>query len=160
MKHTPHIALIILAMASSGCSHWKANGPLFSQGATPSPGQALIYIYRPPHETFGWQRIYFVQANGNRLKDLKFGGYYPYETNPGHIQLDSATKQAFGHYIETAIERATVDDAKLEFDAVAGQAYYVKFHPESHPTYFKPRLFLMNNTDGDSEIKECKLLSE
>ena len=160
MKKAALMALVVLTIAASGCSSYKAKGPLYSAAATPPPGQALIYIYRPPHETFGWQRVYFVHADGTRLKDLKFGGYYPYETNPGHVKLDSVTHLSFGHVADIAVERAAVGGANLEIDAQAGQVYYVKMHPESHFTYIEPKLLLMTNADGESEIKECKLIAE
>lgn len=159
MKTTLFLALLILSLGSGGCASYKAKGPLYSPSASTPPGQAVIYIYRPPHETFGWQRVYFVYANGSRLRDLKFGGYYPYETPPGDIQLSSVTKLAFGHVVDIAIERSAVGAAKLEFKAQAGQAYYVKMHPESHFTYIQPKLFLMTNSDAQGEIKECKLLA-
>jgi len=123
----------------------------------------LIYIYRPPSERAGYQRIYYVQANGNRLKNLKHGGYYPYETNPGHVQLVSSANNDFGFGgggLAQSIEVSHVKAAKLEFEVEAGRVYYVKLHPESHPFYFQPQLFLMNNSDGESEIKVCKLITE
>jgi hypothetical protein len=160
MKRTSLVALLILLITSSGCALHQAKGPAFSTAETPQPGQALIYIYRPPTEDFGYQRIYYIQANGVRLKDLKHGGYYPYETNPGHIQLVSTFKLAFLGGLDLAIERSTVEAAKLEFDAKAGGVYYVKLHPESHATYIQPKLFLMSNDDGESEIKVCKLATE
>src|SRR5208282_3356941 len=82
-----------LAIALSGCALNQAKGPLFSTPASPPPGQALIYIYRPPTERHAYQRIYYVQANGIRLKNLKHGAYYTYETNPGHVKLIVGGKQ-------------------------------------------------------------------
>lgn len=152
-----------LAITLSGCALNQAKGPLFSTPASPQSGQALIYIYRPPTERHAYQRIYYVQANGIRLKNLKRGAYYTYETYPGHIQLIEGGKQDVwigGVALEEAIEHSTVKPARLEFDVEAGRVYYVNFHQESHHTYEQPLLTLMTNSDGENEIKVCKLAAE
>jgi len=160
-KYTIRLLLACaVVLVFTGCALDQAKGPLFSSPVSPKTGQALIYVYRPPTESHGYQRIYYVQANGVRLKNLKHGGYYPYETSPGHVTLVSGGKNDFGFGgggIEQSIELSNVKAAKLEFDVEAGGVYYVKLHPESHPFYFQPQLFLMTNADGQSEIKVCKL---
>ena len=155
---------LTLAMVVSGCAVNQAKGPIFSLPASPKSGQALIYIYRPPNEQYGYSRIYYVQANGNPLKGLRHGGYYPYETNPGHVQIISGGKDTFFPSVlvdvANAVEIANVKAAKLDFDAEAGRIYYVKLHPEVHAAYFQPQLFLMTTNDGENEIKACKLVTE
>jgi hypothetical protein len=155
-----------VALVFTGCALNQAKGPLFSSPASPQTGQALIYIYRPPTEAHGYQRIYPLFANGKRLKDLKHGGYYPFETNPGHIQFSSNDKSGWvpalgGVSIEQRIvEGSAAKPAMVEFEAEAGRVYYVKFHPQSHAFYEQPQLFVMTDSDGENEIKGCKLISE
>jgi hypothetical protein len=87
----------------------------------------------------------------------------PYETNPGHVELVSSANNDFGFGgggLPQAIETSFVSVAKLEFDVEAGRVYYVKLHPESHPFYFQPQLFLRTDSEGESEIKVCKLDTE
>ena len=152
-----------VALLFSGCALNQAKGPLFSGSASPQTGQALIYIYRPPTERHAYQRIYYVRANDIQLKNLKHGAYYPYEASPGHIKITAGGTKNFGiggGGLEVAMEQSIVKEAKLEFDVEAGLVYYVKFHQESHAFYEQPLLFLMTNSDGENEIKDCKLATE
>jgi hypothetical protein len=146
----------------AGCALHQAKGPVFSAPVSPSPGKALVYFYRPHTEKHGYNRTYLIAANAVKLPDMLHGGYYSQEVDPGHLRVASNTGVTWDRIIGmpgavTAVEQST-GTAVLEFEVEAGRIYYVKCHPEEHTWYIRPRLYLVDNTAGEAEIKSCKLV--
>jgi len=146
----------------SGCATAlnKPTGPAFSPQTVSRPDKALIFFYRPTGESFGYGRVYSLEVNGKIITDLPYGGYYPYETEPGKLLIAADLNKGEKHRIGVGLVDYYLrpDAAKVDIVAEAGHIYYVKFHPETHPMGFVPRLYLVTNDLGEHEIKDCKLI--
>jgi hypothetical protein len=146
----------------SGCAFNKPEGQAFSPQALSSPDKALIYIYRPKGESFGWDRAYSLATTNGVVTDLLYQGYYPYEVEPGKLSLVANIKKTLGQELRVSLLEFNLEFKKgadeMDIEAEAGHTYYVRFHPETHALYFKPRLYLVSNDVGEREIKDCKLI--
>ncbi len=161
------MCLFALPIILSGCTNRfnQASGPMFSMAALQKPGYALIYIYRPPIETGGFSKTYFVADNGNAITNLKHGGYYPYETKTGRVSL-SAISNIDSPYFALSEQYADLERTKkrpgfLTFKVMAGEIYYVKFR-RLFTAWGRPKpieLLLMPNIEADKEIQNCKLIT-
>lgn len=171
MRLLPVIAGLALAVFLSlltGCAFNKPTGAAFSLQMPSSPDKALVYFYRPRGESFGYDRTYYVAVNQRKVVNLLHGGYFPYEANPGKLALlsdvnvsgrqflpDILILPAVGTIAEAA---ANAEAAKLDIEVEAGKTYYVRMHPDTSFTHFTPRLTLMTNEAGETEIAGCKLI--
>jgi hypothetical protein len=152
----------ILSAVLTGCAIRQAKGPAFSTPATPQPGKALVYFYRPPTEKHGYNRTYSILANGTNLPVMLHGGFYPVDANPGPMRVLSdtgVTWEVAVTGVAEGVQQGTARAAVLNFEVEAGKVYYVKCHPEEHTWYIKPMLYLVSGSVGESEIKPCKLIS-
>ena len=116
---------------------------------------------------------YDVKAHDTVVTTLRNGGYYPYVVTPGQVELwaRTASRQSSYRHTSPTPERADVDLLRLKhiddaaksavtIDVKAGQVYYVK--GEAGIRYFvgRPRLRMVSREQGESEIKQCKLIPE
>lgn len=151
---------VLAALVISGCAFNKPQGPGFMPHASPQPASALIYIYRPKGERFGYDRAYALVANGKAVTDLLYEGYFPFEVEPGKLLLAADLKDTAGQKLRVGLLDFFVrpEAATLEIETKAGATYYVKFRPEAHAFSFEPRLYLVTEEIGDREIRECRLI--
>lgn len=163
------VSVIVLTLLSA-CAFNTPTGATFSHQAVSGSDKALVYFYRPSGESFGYDRTYFLSVNQRRVVDLLHGGYFPYETSPGKLTLQSDVNFSvrkwlpciiFPICIVVIIEAATMPEAaKLDIEVEAGKTYYVRMHPETSPNHFSPHLTLVSKEEGEKEIADCKLITD
>lgn len=153
----------------SGCAFNKPTGATFTPQTLSSADKALVYFYRPPGESFGYDRTYFLAVNQHKVVDLLHGGYFLYETSPGKLTLLSDVNFSVRQVlpciliipgIAVVMEAvANPQAAKLDVEVEAGKTYYVRMHPETSFTHFTPNLSLVSKEVGESEISRCRLIT-
>jgi hypothetical protein len=161
------VSFIITLFA--GCYSNYPSEMVFSPKTLSGSDKALVYFYRPPGETFGWDRTYFISVNQSRVGDILHGGYFPYETSLGKLTLLSDVNFSIRKWVPCImiplciviiIETATSPEpAKLDVEVDAGKTYYVKMHPETNLNSFTPHLSLVTKEVGEKEIADCKLIT-
>lgn len=155
------VALCVLSTLLPGCAFNKARGASFqSRDSQVAPEKALIYVYRPLGESFGYNRTYFLMSNEGKLTDLLHGGYLPYEVTPGKVILYADVNVLFMTALTMTFWEliANPDGAKLELNVEVGRTYYVRFTPKTHFTHFTPHFYLMAQEEAEPELRKCKLL--
>jgi len=154
------LTCVFLVIALSGCAFNKPQGPAFLPHTLSQSGSALIYVYRPKGERFGYDRAYSLVANGKIVTDLLYEGYYPFEVEPGKLSLAADLKKTAGQQLRVGLLDFSLrpDAAKMDIETKAGSTYFIKFHPETHTFSFEPRLYLIANDVGEREIRNCKLI--
>jgi hypothetical protein len=139
MKHTRTLVLYLAAVfALAGC----ASGPGFR--AIPNseipPNKALVYIFRPV-SIRGSGLVPTVDATGLEGLRLRAGGYFPLFV-PAGMTWAAITQTG----------RFTV-----EFDAKAGETYYVRGGPIAFALGI-PYIQVATRESALPELQECKLL--
>ena len=142
MKFHPFKILLVAAglLLLSGCA---SLGPQFSGVATVPSGKALVYLYRP-NKFAGGGASYLVHVNDTLVTRLYNNGYYAYVTDPG----------------ETRVWAKTETTASVTLDLKPGDIRYVRGGVGMGIIAPRPRLTVVSNTVGRSEIATCKLLPE
>ena len=139
-----YIRMLILAagvMLMAGCA--GTLGPQFESVDRIPYGKALIYIYRSPK--FAGSAVAFdIHHNDKVVTHLASGGYYPYITNPGVVELWAKTESR----------------SSLSVHIRAGETRYVKGAVGVGFFVGRPKLELVGNITGAKEIRECKLIPE
>ena len=151
---------VFLVIVLSGCAFNKPQGPMFLAHTLSKSDRALIYVYRPKGERFGYDRAYSLVANGKVVTDLLYEGYYPFEVEPGKLSLAADLKETTGQQLRVGLLDFSLrpDAARMDVETKAGHTYFIKFRPETHTFSFEPRLYLIANDVGDREIRDCKLI--
>lgn len=137
------VRLMILAgsmLVMSGCA---SLGPQFQAvNAVPS-GKSLVYIYRTPK--FAGSGVSFkIHHNDKVVTTLYSGGYYPYITSPGEVEIWAKTESK----------------ASVTLDLKAGETKYVKGDVGVGFFVGRPKLIVVDNGTGAKEITACKLIPE
>jgi hypothetical protein len=155
------LACALPVLLLSACAFNQPEGSAFSPRALSRPDRALVYVYRPTGEKFGWDRAYSLLANGAVVTDLLYEGYFPLEVEPGKLSLAADLKKTMGQELRVGLLEYSLrpDAAKLELETKAGDTYFVKFHPEAHAFSFEPRLYLVAAAVGEREISACQLVT-
>ena len=154
------LTCVCLVLALSGCAFNTPQGPAFLPHALSQSGKALIYVYRPKGERFGYDRAYSLVANGRIVTDLLHEGYFPFEVEPGKLSLAADLKQTAGQQLRVGLLDFSLrpDAAKMDIETKAGSTYFIMFRPITHTFSFEPRLYLIANDVGEREIRACKLI--
>ena len=166
------LSIAALLMGTLLTAGWSTFGPGFKPVAKIPKGRAVIYIYRAPE--FGGDALsYDVKAHGTVVTTLRNGGYYPYVVTPGQVELWARTASRPSSYRHTSSTPEPTDADLLRLKHIgdaaksvvtievkAGQVYYVK--GEAGVRYFlgRPRLQMVSREQGESEIKQCKLIRD
>ena len=151
---------IFLVVALSACAFNQPQGPAFLPHTLSQSDRALIYVYRPKGERFGYDRAYSLVANGKVVTDLLYEGYYPFEVEPGKLSLAADLKNTAGQQLRVGLLDFALrpDAAKMDIETKAGSTYFIKFRPEAHTFSFEPRLYFIANDVGEREIRDCRLI--
>lgn len=154
------LSCVFLGVILSGCAFNKPQGQAFVPHTLSQPDRVLIYVYRPKGETFGYDRAYSLVANGQIVTDLLYEGYYPFEVGPGKLSLAADLKNTSAQQLRVGLVDFALrpEAAKMDIETKAGATYFIKFRPEAHTFTFVPRLYLIANDVGESEIRDCKLI--
>ena len=144
----------------SGCAFNQPKGPAFSPYTLSQSDKALVYVYRPKGERFGYDRAYSLIANGKVVTDLLYEGYFPFEVAPGKLSLAADLKSTTGQQLRVGLLEFALrpEAAKMDIEANAGTTYFIKFRPDAHAFTFEPKLYLIANEVGEREIRDCKLI--
>jgi hypothetical protein len=137
------LAIVVLLAILSGCS---ATGPVYKKVDTIPEGQALVYIYRPG-KFMGGGVVFDVHSGSieddTEIVELRSGGYFPYFTQPGELQLWAKTEST----------------TSLTLDLKAGDLRYVRGTVGVGFFVGRPKLTEVDENIGAAEIKECVLLT-
>jgi hypothetical protein len=134
------LVAIPLVMAQFGCASLGKSFELVT--GTPSD-QSVVYIYRPS-SFVGGGVSYTVYSGKKAITKLYNGGYYPYVTAPGEVEL----------WAETESKSSVTVDVK------AGETKYVKGTVGVGFFIGRPNLSIVDPAVAQTEIKECKLIPE
>ena len=142
MRKTVVISCLLGLALITGCA---ATGPTYTAMETIPEGKALVYIYRP--QKFMGGGVYFDVHAGNRhahqeIVTLKNGGYFPYITDPGEMELWAKTEST----------------SSVTLDLNAGDTSYVRGSVGVGAFIGRPKLTIVDNAVGAAEVRECKLL--
>lgn len=142
MKYLLPILIIMV-----GCAYPKRTTKYSQQ--TPSSGKAIIYLYRTPTSLDSANPdVPKFYINDIALGKLEIGGYYAQEVEPGEIDV-SYHGSLFGIPIPWPSHH-------VQFVAVSGQKYFVKFSVE---TLFRITDFRqVSGKQGEEEIQSTVLL--
>jgi hypothetical protein len=154
------LTCVCLGLVISGCAFNTPKGPAFLPHTLSQSDRALIYVYRPKGERFGYDRAYSLVANGKIVTDLLYEGYFPFEVEPGKLSLAADLKQTAGQQLRVGLLDFSLrpDAAKMDIETKAGTTYFIMFRPITHTFSFEPRLYLIANDVGEREIRDCKLI--
>lgn len=113
--------------------------PFAAQGQTEASQSATIYVYRNfYHTTFG-KAAPDIKANGEKLVVLDEGRYFVARVEPGLVVVTSGKKK----------------DNRVEFDARAGETYYMRVR--AHPGMLFARFELFRVTKEEARKDASKL---
>lgn len=131
--------MIICSCILIGCT---TTGPKFTPISPIPEGKGLVYIYRS--SSFIGCAVYgTVKANGTPIFKITNGGYYPYISDPGLVNISVTTE---------ATNTATVDVKKGEehyLKTTIGMGFFV-----GHLSFSE-----VSKDMGEREIKNCNLIS-
>lgn len=143
MMHNRLGMMLILAaslLAMSGCA---SQGPQFEAVTAIPSGKALVYIYRTP-QFVGSAISFDIHHDDKVITRLTNGGYYPYITDPGEIELWAKTEAR----------------SSVTLHLQPGETRYVKGAVGVGFFVGRPRLEVVGNITGAKEITACKLIPE
>lgn len=138
---------LLLVTLLSGCAYPKRTSQYISE--VPSPGKALIYIYRTPTSIDSLNPElpkFFI--NNELIGKLAIGGYYLQIVNPGEVEI--SYKDSFaGLYLWKS--------GDIKIVAQANQKYFIKYSIESimRIVTFKE----VSTNVGETEIASTQLLA-
>ena len=138
--------LIALSFASllvmAGCASVPMGDPQRDAALktfNPPQDKAAVYVYR--NESIGAAVKMDVSLDGKPIGKTGAKTYLYEEVAPGHHQLVSEAE----------------NNSTLDFDVVAGKAYYVWQEVKMGVMYARNKLQLVDDQTGQSGVKESKL---
>jgi hypothetical protein len=121
----------------------------------PSPGKALIYIYRVGRFV-GSAAHDHLFINGVYLAELLNGEYAGMEVAPGTAVVTGKPKMYYGGIIQStgaaANDARTKENERLRLEVEAGKTYYLKWTSEAMATGIK--VTLMDPSVGAKEMSK------
>jgi hypothetical protein len=158
------VSVCLLALATlSGCTIHQSIGDSFGSYVSSPDGQdfkpvgyrwdyentALLYVYRPATEwSMDELETPSFNVNGERLFNIKGGGYTWYEMEPGQFEI-VVRRGIFGFEGIEWFEIKRV--AEIEFEAKAGKVYYLRYS-EIDPPVIDPDLEEIPLGDGPLQL--------
>jgi hypothetical protein len=136
--HIKNLIIITSIVFFISCA---ASGPLFKKVDTIPDSKGLIYVYRP-YQFAGSGISYKVYANGIAIGKLQTGGYLPFISDTGEIEIMAKTEAK----------------ATLNLLVNSGDVLYVKGGIGMGFFVGHPKLSEVPKEQGESEIPQCKLL--
>ncbi len=126
--------------------------------AAPSPGKALVCIYRVSRIT-GSAAHDHLYINGVFLAKLLNGEYAFMEVSPGTMVVTGLPDMYYGGIIQStgaALSEATKkENERIRFEAEAGKTYYLKWTSEAMATGIK--VTPMDEATGTKEMSKLHL---
>ena len=142
---------LLASLMLTGC----ASGPHFTAAPAPTPGKALVYVYRKSSfvGSAGYDKLYI---NGHFVTRIYTGGYVPYEVPPGTVSFALNPKAEIipGDVLVAAL--SNLDQTKYEklrIEAEAGKTYYVNLYTQ----FIGHGMKLVDEATGAKEIGSLKL---
>lgn len=115
------VMIVVWLLLMVGCS---ATGQRFEY-KEPGSNKSVVYIYRASR-VFGSGNVFAIYINGKAVTRLSNGGYHDFRTGPQNLQFH--VQRNTGPLLPVVLDNAALkDDIKLEFEAKAGQSYFVEF---------------------------------
>lgn len=115
---------------------------LMARNLTPAEGRALVYILRP--SGFGALIKMSVLCDSVHIGATKAGNYVYVMVTPGR------------HVLESHAE----NNVSMDIDVEAGKTYYVRQQVKMGFAYAETGLKLLDDTDGQKDLKKCKLAKD
>lgn len=150
---------VLAALIISGCTFNQPTGTPFVELPPPTGKTALVYVYRSKGESFGYNRTYYLHANGKKIADLLHGGYFPYNVQAGKLVLIADVNTRVQPILFTLLEEA-IDpgSARLVMDVEAGKTYFVKFTPTPGAFVFRLKMDRVSMAQGLGDLRSTQLL--
>jgi hypothetical protein len=126
---------LLVTLLLSGCA---ASGPPFQKVQIPE-GKSVIYAYRP--STFFAGGVNPPVSCGGEHVRLGRGAYHPFIVDPGKAVCAASTEAT----------------SSVGVECKAGEERYVKEEIDWGFVVSQPRLSLVDNATGESEIQDCGL---
>lgn len=136
VRRLHHLLECVLAIILVGCS---AHGPAWQEAQLPA-SRSVIYVYRPYAFAGSALRPTVNCGEGPGIA-LSPGGYHLFVVEAGSV----------------ACEAQSIASSAVTIKVEAGQQYYVREELDWGLVVGGPRLFVVGQDIGRSEIQECKL---
>lgn len=157
------LALCSLVLSScAGGSSW--DGDALSRATTPSPGKAMIVVYRTPGLAGKLSKPY-IWINGRKMPgQLARGGFYAHEVSAGPAQVIFSWRDGMPSAGRTAVTALVSGPLAAGLDYVLGHekiSCVVQAQPgTTHYVLMDGvRLSEVTKEEGEEEIAECALLN-
>ena len=149
MRRVRGLAPPLLLLAGVACVDLES-GPPFAPLPSQPPDKAIVYVYRNPKFLTGgvmgvvglYTDVYTVNATGKPLVKLLPGGYIALVAEPRETEFSATTEAT----------------SSITLDLEAGETYYLKGDIEGGIVRVHPKLTLVDDAVGASEIRECRKL--
>jgi Protein of unknown function (DUF2846) len=132
------------SLVCSGCG-----GPDLGAAFTPiqqvSSDKAMVYIYRPVAQVERWV-VFQVYLNGQEIRGIAEGAYYPYSCSPGAVKFGASRSLA------------PISETTMVLEA--GKTYYMKVYPATGVAVFHPKIINVNEQIAQPEIVTCNLMPD
>ena len=116
-------------------------GPKFDQPIEPKKDEAVVYFYRPS-KMVGKAISFTINENEELITKMPNGGYYRHTTSGGYKDFTPDSKT----------------DKKISMKLENGKTYFVRGEIKMGVWVGQPNIEVVDNEQGLSEIKECKLI--
>ena len=141
MKQVITFLGLVLISLSLGCA--TPMGPSYSPVTNVAAGKAVVYVYKAKSYGGG---LYKLTGNGEAITQLQKGGYFPYVTDPGSVELAAYKRIRIGELIPDPTHRLTINVS-------AGETRYVKI-----TSGLIVKLVEVSADKAQKELKKCELL--
>jgi hypothetical protein len=133
------LLLAVGAMLVGGCA---SVGPPYQRVEKIPDGMGVVYLYRPSH-LVGGGAAYKVKAGDTPIVTMYNGGYYPYFTKPGEVELSAKTEST----------------SSVTVDVKPAESQYVKCTVGVGFFIGRPHLMVVAPEQAEPEIVKCRLLT-
>ena len=134
MRALRALAFLALPLALAGCQF----GPAFVPLAVPLE-KSLVYIYQAQAPLINTPYGFTVHADRQPVVFLRSGGYFPYLAEPKPTEFWARTEAT----------------SSITLDLEPGKVYYLKGEQTIGITTARPKLTLVDEELGLSEVREC-----
>jgi hypothetical protein len=153
------IALALFGGAALASAQEEAKPVAAPPPSAPSPGKALVYIYRTYRLT-GSSSHDHLFLNGVYWAYLKNSEYAWMEADPGSVSVTGSTESYYAGGIAvasyTAVKNSTKkENERIRFDVEAGKTYYLKW--TAAPLGLGAKVEMMDEGKAAKEISKLKL---
>jgi len=144
-------ASIALCVLATGCMRF---GPAFSEIESPSPSEAVVYVYTPWQFGGSGHLGWYLKVNDRLAAKMRVGTYYATQVHSGPVSL-TLGKAGFSQAFSFGLLGGVMPGgASVTFDAKPGQTYYFRA-PAARATV-PTQIIQIDSESGRREIENTK----